>query len=229
MDSDNLMKINKKNLYKICVERNIGRKYKGKLIYRLNKSDLIEFILDCPNSKEKIKNELLELIDKNIKESNKLEIENNTIQSQIDEIYRNRYAESDIDFELENEELNSNAQSLTDEEEIVKILNDTEKKLKEIQRENDRLKDLLEIYMRQSESQSHSESDYDDKNSNPSPPPLERDNVADSLKCPVCLDCKVNTVLTCTHTLCNECVGKLDECPLCRKDINKNRIRYFRI
>lgn len=61
------------------------------------------------------------------------------------------------------------------------------------------------------------------------PPPLEFNDISDDLKCPVCLEYKVNTLLTCTHVLCNECEKKLTECPICRQDIKKQIVRYFRM
>lgn len=117
---------------------------------------------------------------------------------------------------------NPTKQTLTKEEELLKLLEKKLKEIKELQVENNILKYRLDYYISRF---SEDESDIEDH----SPPPLERDNVADNLKCPVCLECKINIALTCTHTLCSECEEKLDECPICRKDIDKDKIRYFRI
>lgn len=61
------------------------------------------------------------------------------------------------------------------------------------------------------------------------PPPLDKNNVNDDLKCPVCLEYKVNTVLSCTHVLCNSCEKKLSSCPICREEIKKFMVSYFRM
>lgn len=61
------------------------------------------------------------------------------------------------------------------------------------------------------------------------PPPIENENVETNLKCPVCLENKVNTVFKCTHVVCKICSEQLKTCPICRDEISKNQIMYFRI
>ena len=43
--------------------------------------------------------------------------------------------------------------------------------------------------------------------------------------CSVCMDKKKDKVLDCGHLYCSECVNRLESCPTCRADIDKDKIR----
>jgi hypothetical protein len=43
--------------------------------------------------------------------------------------------------------------------------------------------------------------------------------------CSVCMDKKKDQSLDCGHLYCSDCVTKLENCPTCRAEIDKNKIR----
>lgn len=61
------------------------------------------------------------------------------------------------------------------------------------------------------------------------PPLVENENVEENVKCVVCIENQVNTVFGCSHVVCNKCADHLKLCPVCREDIDIDRVMYFRL
>lgn len=52
-------------------------------------------------------------------------------------------------------------------------------------------------------------------------------NCATNFECKICMEKPINTVnLPCGHTFCNDCLGNIDYCFICRKKID-NKIKLF--
>lgn len=81
----------------------------------------------------------------------------------------------------------------------------------------DRLTDLITVLSFEDES----------PNKKTEPSPIETNETL--IQCPVCLTNKINTVLTCTHVICNICFKNLEKCPLCREQIQKHKVSFCRI
>lgn len=52
------------------------------------------------------------------------------------------------------------------------------------------------------------------------PKELEEPSI-DCIKCSVCLNFKINTVLNCSHVVCSKCCVHLNKCPVCRAEIKE--------
>lgn len=107
--------------------------------------------------------------------------------------------------------------SLFDHDKITKLMNEIDilrNKNTELENHNKKLQFKLNIVT----------------NSIPRVPPVvENENVEENVKCAVCIENKVNTVFGCSHVVCNKCADLLKLCPVCREDIDMDRVMYFRL
>ncbi|CAF4249009.1 unnamed protein product [Adineta steineri] len=52
------------------------------------------------------------------------------------------------------------------------------------------------------------------------------DEIREQVHCPICMDRLKNMVFLCGHGLCQSCGDRVQECPICRKQIEKSIILY---
>ena len=52
------------------------------------------------------------------------------------------------------------------------------------------------------------------------------EDIKEQTMCPVCLDRLKNMIFLCGHGTCQKCGDRINECPICRKDIQKRIVLY---
>jgi E3 ubiquitin-protein ligase mind-bomb len=50
--------------------------------------------------------------------------------------------------------------------------------------------------------------------------------IREQVHCPICMDRLKNMVFLCGHGVCQNCGDRVQECPICRKQIEKSIILY---
>lgn len=50
--------------------------------------------------------------------------------------------------------------------------------------------------------------------------------IREQVHCPICMDRLKNMVFLCGHGVCQSCGDRVQECPICRKQIEKSIILY---
>ena len=50
--------------------------------------------------------------------------------------------------------------------------------------------------------------------------------IREQVHCPICMDRLKNMVFLCGHGVCQNCGDRIQECPICRKPIEKSIILY---
>ena len=50
--------------------------------------------------------------------------------------------------------------------------------------------------------------------------------IREQVYCPICMDRLKNMVFLCGHGVCQNCGDRVQECPICRKQIEKSIILY---
>jgi E3 ubiquitin-protein ligase mind-bomb len=50
--------------------------------------------------------------------------------------------------------------------------------------------------------------------------------IREQVHCPICMDRVKNMVFLCGHGVCQNCGDRIQECPICRKQIEKSIILY---
>ena len=50
--------------------------------------------------------------------------------------------------------------------------------------------------------------------------------IREQVHCPICMDRLKNMVFLCGHGVCQNCGDRIQECPICRKQIEKSIILY---
>ena len=50
--------------------------------------------------------------------------------------------------------------------------------------------------------------------------------IREQVHCPICMDRLKNMVFLCGHGICQNCGDRVQECPICRKQIEKSIILY---
>jgi len=51
-------------------------------------------------------------------------------------------------------------------------------------------------------------------------------DIREQVHCPICMDRLKNMVFLCGHGVCQNCGDRIQECPICRKQIEKSIILY---
>lgn len=208
----------KAELKALAIEHGIGARYNEKPLSILNKPDFIAFLNDIGyQTKEDILQKKIEQLEKKISsvETNK------ALQKKIEQLERKiKEFESEERLFSRIRELENKITDLENEKELV-----TSTYIETLNAHFIRHEEMIKNFKKQLKQKQNkiSNEPYNIK-----PCTIEK-NVEPALQCPVCLDSKRNTVLTCTHTVCLKCSEKLTTCPICRAKIIRDKIVYFRL
>ena len=98
-----------------------------------------------------------------------------------------------------------------------------------LERENIRLKKRLSMYEDQNSKQSHQIVGLQESLKISEDQNHQNQDLQDSRLCRICMDQEVSQLLNpCNHVVCcNNCITKLEQCPICRKNIENSIMIYF--